>query len=400
MSSPPFTEGQLRFYMRQQDVRTYQLGDSEDEVLKQVLLARDSLNSPTYSLGLNKPFLKGQELVFEPARLEDKLFLRYLNGRLRRFYKITPPNRNAIVRQLSVILKSDAYLNFVRADIKRFFRTINFRWLIERLRMDGFLSALELNTIIQIEHFSSKFHALGIPWGLSISSTLAEIFLLEFDEKLRETKQVYYYRRFVDDMILVASENAQNILDRITEVLESQSLKLNKIKTIAVSESHTVPIKLDYLGYQFTRALQKSKKPADVTISISKSKCERLRQRIIESFSDFYKNGDWFLLRDRIKSLTGNYTINKSAHSSPIRTGIFYNYSEITTAKTQLAEIDEFLRLRFVRLRAFLNRRGRVRQAQQIKSLMKYSFVIGWEKRILHRFSQLRLQQISTAWSE
>lgn len=42
----------------------------------------------------------------------------------------------------------------------------------------------------------------GLPRGLSISSVMSELYMKYFDLRIRRLEGVYYYARFVDDIVV------------------------------------------------------------------------------------------------------------------------------------------------------------------------------------------------------
>ena len=325
MATIPFTQGYLRYLMRREDVQEYHLGSTSEEVLVSLTAAAETLNTSTYAVALCPPFrpsASSKDFLFKPSRFEDKLYIRHLNRRLSRAYKVRHTNRHDIVRQVRELMKADAHLTIVRADIRRFFRNIDFQNLLGQLRLDGFLTSIEIDAIIHIADFTAGFQQKGIPWGLSISSTLAEIYLRDFDALIRSTQHVYYYQRFVDDIVLFTTNEAQSMVNYLEGRLTAIGLRLNLEKTVALSESPASAAHFSYLGYEFKRQSVPKKGATKVSVTIAPAKVDRLKQRVGESLSQFYADNNWRDLRDRIRVLTGNYTIEKSYHEAPIKTGI------------------------------------------------------------------------------
>ncbi len=182
-----FTQGYLRYLMRRQDVQEYNLGSNIDSIfLERLTAAREMLNAANYSVEISRPFrpsATSKDLLFKPSRFEDKLYIRHLNRRLTAAYNVRHTNRNDVVRQVRELMRADTHLRIVRTDIRRFFCSVNFEVILEQLRADGFLTSAEIDAIAKIAEFTANFQMKGIPWGLSISSTLAEMYLLKFDHR-------------------------------------------------------------------------------------------------------------------------------------------------------------------------------------------------------------------------
>src|SRR5690606_19582893 len=75
----------------------------------------------------------------------------------------------------------------------------------------------------------------GFPQGLPISSTLANLYLLKFDEGIIKNvveKHNGYYRRYSDDIIVVIDrENMVEVEEYITTSIEDYKLKISEDKT-------------------------------------------------------------------------------------------------------------------------------------------------------------------------
>jgi hypothetical protein len=404
MSTTKFTRDYLRYLTRRKDVQEFKLGKTSAEILTSLSAAEESLNSSEYQVLLSPPFRPNaavKELVYKPKRFEDKLYIRHLNRRLCRAYSICQPDRQTIVRQVKELLKADTFLSIVRTDIRRFFRNVDFKGLVERLRMDGFLAVTELRNLNLIAEATAKCQMRGLPWGISICSTLAELCLAEFDSYVRTIPGAYYYQRFVDDIIVFTTSDVQFVTDCLKQRMAREGLNLHDGKTRPITESLNAPAHLNYLGYQFERifpANGKFKKEVQVRVTISESKIDRMKRRIDDTFTRFYSERSWADLTDRLKVLTGNYVVARSAHEVPIKTGIYFNYAEISETQ-QLHALDKFLRGKLTALRAYLRRRGRSDEIARFRIVSKFSFAVGFEKRVMHRVSRSRMEQLAAAWT-
>ena len=107
--------------------------------------------------------------------------------------------------------------------------------------------------------------AVGIPQGLPISATLANVYMLNFDKAMKDfiDKEGGFYRRYSDDIILILPGtdfyNVEKMLDFLIrkEKLTIQSQK-NKIRLfrkepdgIKCCDKNTHPNKLEYLGFSY-----------------------------------------------------------------------------------------------------------------------------------------------------
>lgn len=86
--------------------------------------------------------------------------------------------------------------------------------------------------IIQKNQNSNK----GIPQGTNISGTLANIYMIDFDNKIQKfvNSTAGYYRRYSDDILIVinSKEDLEKVIELINKALAALELELSNNKTI------------------------------------------------------------------------------------------------------------------------------------------------------------------------
>ena len=123
-----------------------------------------------------------------------------------------------------------------------------------------------------------------------------------------------------------------------------------------------------------------------------------IKTRITKSFVRFAKDGDFDKLKNRIKFLTGNFTIYNPSTLLPIRIGIYFNYNMITS-KTSLYELDKYYQRLLHCKTGRLGTRLRIQMTViQQKELSKYSFVFGFERHVRHYFTSAMIADITNCW--
>ena len=223
---------------------------------------------------------------------------------------------------------------------------------------------------------------------------MSELYMKYFDLEIRRMDGVFYYARFVDDIIIFcSSRNSQeNVWKNVPELLSKLGLKLNDPKSYRWNNKQKGS-KLTYLGYTFI-----PKEKHIIEIAIADKKVNVIKTRITKSFVRFAKDGNFEDLKNRIKFLTGNITINNPSTLLPIRIGIYFNYNMITS-KTSLYELDKYyqrlLHCKTGRLGLKLKKKISV---NQLEELSKYSFVFGFEKHVRHYFTSATIADITNCW--
>lgn len=132
----------------------------------------------------------------------------------------------------------------LKLDIKKYYPSINhdiLKQLLRRKIKDADLLQL-LDEIID--------SADGLPIGNYLSQYFANFYLTYFDHWLKEEKQVQYYFRYADDMVILASNKPylHGILAAIKEYLNTQ------LKLTVKGNYQVFPVDIrgiDFLGYRF-----------------------------------------------------------------------------------------------------------------------------------------------------
>ena len=335
----------------------------------------------------------------KPENLAHSLILRKLNDNIKRIYKEEQANRRLIISQLKVLLEESCPKWIIRSDIKSFYESINHNRILSKLHDDCLLSYHSLKLLHNV--FDNPCYAgAGLPRGLCISSTMSEIYMRNFDRWIRQCTGVYYYARFVDDIIILCS--SKDSADAIIKTLPSQlddicCLKINTKKHYLLDEQALINgDKLEYLGYQFRYEMRNNKRV--LSISIADKKIKKIKNRIIRSLTQFVKTGDFALLENRLKFLTGNYSIKKREKTNDLKAGIYYNYSLINNFSC-LEELDAFFhKALYSTNKSFGRRISGALDAIQKERLSRFSFKYGFHNKLHYPFSGADIQKINNCW--
>ena len=199
--------------------------------------------------------------------LEEKLICQLIKEDLKHAYKVVPADRNEIVEQLKGLLNNSRPKVIIRADIKKFFESVPLEDVIVRLTRNAYLNKISLTYLKRLHGYlreKTEFgvspdveeRVCGLPRGLAFSSYLAEIYMQEIDDCIEAIEGVYYYRRYVDDIIIIASpdRDINDYWDEIKRCISTEDKRLvlheDEKKFLKVSSSENV-VSFDYLGYSF-----------------------------------------------------------------------------------------------------------------------------------------------------
>lgn len=354
-------------------------------------------------ISLNK-IMKAKKYVYLTSSFHHKIILRRCDFVLKKLFEVNIKNRHSIIDELIVFLKESPGFYIYRTDIKSFFESINQDLLLEKLECHKELSSTIYYIVFYLIKSLNK--PVGIPRGLEISSSLAEVFLRKFDEKIHHSSNTLYYARFVDDIILISSKKID--ADDFFKKHLPDGLFLNNKKTISIELEHykdqSTEKTLNYLGYEFTFTSDglsgriKKKSFRDIKVSISRSKINKIKNNISKSFYAYYNNFDFDLLMDRLHFLSSNRTLLCEKTKRKIPTGIYFNYSKLNTNEA-LRELDFFIKKIIFdsKLRINKNRRRPFNKVE-LNKLLKINFEKSHNNIVYKSFNVRRLKEITRIW--
>jgi hypothetical protein len=262
-----------------------------------------------------------------------------------------------------------------------------------------------------------------VPRGLALSTLLAEIYLSDFDITIRRLPSVHRYFRYADDIVVFSLPN-RPALERISKELAGLGLEINeKTAEVYIKSTKTSQIVeprheiFDFLGYEFkTDNVVKTYQTRAFDASISKVKLKKIQSRMHLAFRAFSKSGNAFLLLDRLRFLTSNYTTYKTRHArgrrkQKIRAGIYYNYKhcgQFPSRKSgrlkesynasELAALDAHMNALLFGPNSTYSAAINALPASIKDQLGKISYLQGYKKRIDKRFTRERMRQIHRIW--
>jgi len=350
---------------------------------------------------------------FLTESFSNKLILRKLNDNIKRIYKDKQANRKTIISQIKVLLEETCPYWIIKTDIKSFYESIDREKLLKKLQNDNMLSYYSMFLLHKLFTNTTVNTTTGVLKGMNISATLSEIYLRKFDKWIRNYLGVYFYARFVDDVVIFINneKNAlsllENLYEKLGELAEGLTINISKTQLFNGNTLEQIPItsgvnieekrNFEYLGYKFVKT--KNKKDIILKIGIADKKVKKIKSRIILSFSDYLKTNDFFLLNDRIKFLTGNHSIKKrKEENSDLRAGIFFNYSELSDFQV-LNELNQYYRkILFAKNGNFGTKLNSKLSFDQKEKLKKYCFKNGFIKKIYNVFNYSRISEIVKCW--
>ncbi|XQU07840.1 RNA-directed DNA polymerase [Halomonas sp. LY9] len=195
---------------------------------------------------------------------EDEVIAQKVNDNLRRLFKVKPADRHAIIKQTISLAKDSQPFSVARVDIKDFYESLKRQEIINFITNEWLLSH---QSKLALKNWDAQLSAQGItglPRGMSLSSTLSEIKMRSFDKSIKQEEGVYFYARYVDDIIIFYSGEVSK-LERLIAynlAIKSPELRINYSKSQFYTFNDTGisnKFDIDYLGYKISAVINPSK---------------------------------------------------------------------------------------------------------------------------------------------
>jgi hypothetical protein len=231
----------------------------------------------------------------------------------------------------------------------------------------------------------------GLPRGLAISPTLAELYLEPIDKYIKGEEGVIYATRYVDDFFILVDKTKE---DKLKDNLK---LKLNRIGLNLNEEQHKQYIgssknaEFNYLGYAI-RVKPVVRKANKVDLTISKHKLDKIKQKVAISLNEHKNSPNIKLPKQRLTYLTVLKIIKKN-NNGALLGGLAYNYRYVSDEFNCLKTIDGFL------MKMINHSRFSFSHAEKT-TLSKTSFYSSVSKKQQGKFTRSKASKISRVWKD
>lgn len=351
--------------------------------------------------------LKGKN-VYSLPDFHNEILIRKVNNNIRHFTKISNPARTSIVTNLSRMVAEAVPYRIYRLDVKSFFESFSIAQVQKKIDDINILSLATKRILFDLFRHFAATGGTGIPRGLAISSTLSELMMAEFDLKIKNMKNVFFYARYVDDIIIItsATESESLFLKKTADLLPdglNLSRKKQEITMVPrATKASSFQFSFEYLGYKF-----EVKDPGapytcrQVNLGISVGKLKKIKTKVVCAIKDYCKTKNMSDLVARIQFLCGNFSLNDRNRGRKRLAGIFFNYHLIHTknAGCGLGELDRFLH------NAITSGAGPIFQKFKLNSshaerrkLASFSFSKGFHQRVFMHYTGTKLKNIQECW--
>lgn len=309
MLNQNFTPSELLKILKKGDARKYNLWKGHGRKEHDLKLYSKSILNRDYKISYILEQKRRGKRVFtiDPKKGGvDYIAIRKVDSNLKKIYKVKQADRSSIVRQLLSIIKDGSPMYLIKLDIKSFYESINPEILIKKITIDQIISKKTERILASLFELTKEKGIKGLPRGISVSATLSEMYMRKIDREIQRFKGVYFYSRFVDDIVIICFENKEKLLKEINSHLENHQLYLNKSKQKELfldGDDDSFIGFFKYLGYRFEikRKVEAGIISNRISVHIADEKVLKIKQRIIKTFLDYFKSTDWPLLKNRLK---------------------------------------------------------------------------------------------------
>ncbi|PQJ78832.1 antiviral reverse transcriptase Drt3a [Polaribacter porphyrae] len=380
-----------------------------------------------YKLKIKKGQIKwGSQLYEIEHNPENYLVSKQLQRNIYKTFKVKQANRKVIIDQLRILLNDGFPKIIIRTDIEKFYESIPHNELLSKIEENSLLSYHSKKIIrrvlnqywkilIQDGTKSITDKRVGIPRGIGFSAYLAELYLRGFDNKVKSLRNVTYYTRYVDDIIVIITPNHRKEIKKILSykneikniLLNTTSLNINISKTTTYKltlenkeRKNAITYELTYLGYKFNiRYLRNEEKNKDgitirsfitkgqLQVFMSDNKLQRYKNKIDKSFIEYLimitkysnqKNATERMLLKRIKFLTNNHKLK--SRKSNVFIGVYFSNQFLSNPLLDLIELDKYLKHKILSL-------PNTTSENLLEKLNTFSFENGFKTRNIVRFN-------------
>lgn len=269
--------------------------------------------------------------------IRDKIVLKYLNGVLLDNFKFELSFDHPASSMIQEIIQNkNHYECFIKVDVKNFFPSINHELLMNVIKsklndpliIDLIEKAIKQSTVAMNSQKSSRTlnaNKHGIPQGLSISQTLASIYISDIIQKycLREDLKLY---KFVDDILILCEEKELSAIQLDLES-EFQAKKLQIHGFSQSSEKSSIgktSERFEYLGYVFDGA----------KITVRHRSVQNIYKNIVKEFTK-YKYGN-----HNLETLYETVNVKIAGCASSTKKYGWINYYSQINDETILKQLD------------------------------------------------------------
>lgn len=190
----------------------------------------DLITSKSFTLNNLSFYTENGKKIFTTSSIDDEIVLSKLNYNIKHIYNIRQSDRHTIIKQVISLLKEECPKYIYKFDIKDFYESIDLSLCCSTILEDNLLSFDSSFILKEYIQKVESANVIGIPRGIGLSSTLSELAMRSFDNVVSKNSSIYYYTRFVDDILIFSTERIDIKKDIIKHLPTGLHLNWKKTK--------------------------------------------------------------------------------------------------------------------------------------------------------------------------
>ncbi len=391
MLKQTFDNAAIAKVLTPEDIWRWNVWNKPEEKNDAIDALANSIQAKGFKVSALKRETRRGKPTYQADNIEDVIAIRLLDRYIRRIYKVRQSDRNRIISQVRTVLSDSGDYMVMRLDIKQCYESMDFEKSIHKLANDMILAPSCMRLLNSISTYCKHEGIKGLPRGLAISPTLAELYLEPIDKYIKGEEGVIYATRYVDDFFILVDKAKENELKiNLKQNLKEIGLSLNE-------EPHKQYIgssqeaKFDYLGYSISVNPKKGKENT-VALTISKQKLHKIKQKVAISLNEHKNIPDMKLLKQRLTYLTVLKVIKNNGNGTLLG-GLAYNYRYVSDEFNCLKTIDGFL------MKMINNSRFSFNNPEKT-ILLKTSFYGSVRNKKQGKFTRSKAAKISRVWKD
>lgn len=371
-----------------------------------LLLVEEKIDKKNYLISMITKSIKGKTAyTLDRSNIETFFLFKQIQKNIQHSFKVKQADRNEIISQVINMLDNGFPKYIIRTDIKSFYESIPHDKLKKVISRNHILSPLSKKVINEIlrQYQTMTGHDKGIPRGIGISAYLAELYMRDFDNYIKNLKNVTYYARYVDDIITVFTPNNKydstdylNLIDeKITRYGLARNTDISKNEQIDMRQN-SINFNFDFLGYNLNYS-------GELKIDLSNNKFQKLKRKI-ELSIDAYNTSSKFNekqarkeLIKRVKYLTGNTRL--LGVKKDILIGIYFS-NQYLNDLSKLKNLDTFFHNGMINHKLKPYHLLSIDSLQLKNKLKTFSFENNFNNKKFYKFSNKDLKEILSIWRD
>ena len=375
--------------------------------LGEVLLeVEEKIDKKNYLISMLTKSIKGKTAyTIDRSNIETFFLFKQIQKNIQYSFKVKQADRNEIVSQVINMLDNGFPKYIIRTDIKSFYESIPHDKLKKVMSRNHILSSISKKVINEILRQYQDITGLdkGIPRGIGISAYLAELYMRDFDNDIKNLKNVTYYARYVDDIITVFTPNNKydstdylNLIDeKITRYGLARNTDISKNKKIDMRQN-SINFNFDFLGYNLNYS-------GELKIDLSNNKFQKLKRKIelsVEAYNTLSKFNEKQARKElikRVKYLTGNTRL--LGVKKDILIGIYFS-NQYLNDLSKLKNLDTFFHNGMINHKLKPYHLLSIDSLQLKNKLKTFSFENNFNNKKFYKFSNKDLEEILSIWKD